>query len=218
MTVAEPDYTWAHPLIRRPETRFLILHHAGASGSTARQIHKYHLEKGWSGIAYHYYVRKSGLVCRGRPEDTAGAHTQGYNGVSIGVCFEGNFERESIGETQFEAGRALIRDILRRYPGIRIVGHRELNATACPGARFPLEAYKKLGEETKETETRYQTVAELPEWAAGTVKDLCERGILRGRSEATDAEGYPADLDLSEDMLRLLVWNDRAGVYGGGRT
>ena len=46
MTVAEPDYTWAYPLTKRRETRYLVLHHAGASGNTARQIHKYHLEKG----------------------------------------------------------------------------------------------------------------------------------------------------------------------------
>lgn len=38
-------------------------------------------------------------------------------------------------------------------------------------------------------------------------------GYLQGGGKK-DAEGNPADMDLSKDMLRVLVINDRAGVYG----
>ena len=55
---------------------------------------------------------------------------------------------------------------------------------------------------------RYKTVDECPGWAQETVARLVARGIIRGRG---DARG----LDLTEDMLRMLVWNDRAGVYDG---
>ncbi len=59
----------------------------------------------------------------------------------------------------------------------------------------------------EEREMRYKTVEECPGWAQETVKRLVERGIIRGR-------GDERGLDLTEDMLRMLVWNDRAGVYG----
>lgn len=39
-------------------------------------------------------------------------------------------------------------------------------------------------------------------------------GYLTGNSEKVDDQGRPADLDLSRDMLRILVICDRAGVFG----
>lgn len=57
----------------------------------------------------------------------------------------------------------------------------------------------------RESEMRYKTVEELPEWAKPTITRLADKGLLAGRGEA--------GLDLSEDMIRLLIINDRAGVY-----
>ncbi len=59
---------------------------------------------------------------------------------------------------------------------------------------------------------RYNTIEELPEWGRETVVKLCEAGVIRGRGAEPDAEGCPTDLDLSDDMLRLLVMLDRAGA------
>lgn len=55
-------------------------------------------------------------------------------------------------------------------------------------------------------EMRFNKVSEMPDWAKATVNRLISKGFLKG-----DGSG----LDLSPDMLRLLVINDRAGVYGG---
>lgn len=54
-------------------------------------------------------------------------------------------------------------------------------------------------------EKRYQTVEELPEWGKATVCKLIANGVIAGVS---------GGLDISLDMLRVLVWNDRAGLYG----
>lgn len=59
-------------------------------------------------------------------------------------------------------------------------------------------------ENEEKTEMRYQTVQECPDWARPTVKKLIGKGYLSG-----DGKG----LDLSHDMVRMLVINDRAGVY-----
>ena len=53
---------------------------------------------------------------------------------------------------------------------------------------------------------RYKTVAELPEWAQATVSKLVGRGIIAGTGDG--------EIDLSMDMARMLVWLDRAGVFG----
>lgn len=50
----------------------------------------------------------------------------------------------------------------------------------------------------------YNSINELPDWGRDTVKKLIDKGILAGSEEG---------LDLSYTMLRLLVINDRAGLY-----
>lgn len=140
MEIIEEKYSWAAPLYERSESRYLVLHHAAAKNVTAGQIHACHIGNGWSGIAYHYYVRTDGSIYRGRPETKTGAHTQGYNQRSIGICFEGNFDEDTMNPAQLKAGRELIADIGRRYPGIRVCRHGDLCSTSCPGENFPFEA------------------------------------------------------------------------------
>ena len=61
----------------------------------------------------------------------------------------------------------------------------------------------KMGQYTQEErEMRYQKITELPSWATATIKKLLDNGFLKG-----DEKG----LDLSEDMVRILVILDRAG-------
>ena len=53
-------------------------------------------------------------------------------------------------------------------------------------------------------EVRYNTVDECPSWARETVQKLVDREYLNGTGEG---------LDLSADMVRLLVILDRAGAF-----
>ena len=53
-------------------------------------------------------------------------------------------------------------------------------------------------------EVRYNTVEECPSWARETVQKLVDREYLNGTGEG---------LDLSADMVRLLVILDRAGAF-----
>ena len=53
-------------------------------------------------------------------------------------------------------------------------------------------------------EVRYNTVAECPSWARETVQKLVDREYLNGTGEG---------LDLSADMVRILVIQDRAGNF-----
>lgn len=60
---------------------------------------------------------------------------------------------------------------------------------------------------------RYNTISELPEWAKPTIRKLIEMGAIRGSGASPDSDGNPTDMDLSYDMLRMFVINDRAGAY-----
>ncbi|MCQ2406626.1 MAG: peptidoglycan recognition protein family protein [Oscillospiraceae bacterium] len=117
----------------------------------------FHREKnGWAGIGYHFYVRKSGEIVRGRPEDMQGAHTLSFNDVSLGICFEGNFEVEEMGEAQKNAGLSLCRELLDKYPEAQIFYHKDFNNTACPGKSFPYKEFNRLNSEEQAKEEEYE--------------------------------------------------------------
>ena len=63
---------------------------------------------------------------------------------------------------------------------------------------------KQTVDKEGEVVRRYQNYADLPEWAKPSIKKLMDRGLLKGTGQG---------LDLSEDMIRILVINDRAGLF-----
>lgn len=138
MTIIEKTYNWSGSLTTRAATKYIILHHRAGNGSV-ESIHTQHLSQGYTGIGYHFYVRKDGSVYRGRPIDKAGAHCKGSNSIAIGVCFEGNFETETMPTAQLTAGRELIAYLQSIYPNAEVKQHKNFNSTACPGRRFPFE-------------------------------------------------------------------------------
>ena len=80
----------------------------------------------------------------GRPENVIGSHSgSAGNSNGIGVCVAGNFMNSKPTEEQFQACVELVRDIYSRYGALVIQGHRDVMATACPGAMFPLEEIKR---------------------------------------------------------------------------
>lgn len=205
LKIVEHDWTWKHGLTPRALTDGIVLHHAAGDGAP-EAVHAAHLANGWAGIGYHYYVRKDGTVHRGRPEWAAGAHVENENSHLLGVCFEGNFEHERMSAAQLAAGRLLLADVRTRYP-VPVTPHRAWGATACPGKNFPfaeLTAEEKTEDQDKEDDMiYYHKLEDIPEWGAPTVQRLLNADALRG-----DENG---DLDLSRDMLRILVILDRLG-------
>ena len=125
------------------EIEGVVLHNSGVTVlQSVETIHNYHKNKGWAGIGYQYYVRKDGRIYRGRTESMEGAHCVGVNGISIGICAEGNFNEETMSNVQKNSIIELIKDIKSRYNIKWIRGHREMLATSCPGTNFPIEEIK----------------------------------------------------------------------------
>ena len=88
---------------------------------------------------YHWYITKDGTTYQTRHEQLVGAHAKGYNQHSIGVCYEGGLTPD--GEpadtrtpVQKTALKRLLKQLKRKYPQARILGHRDLPGVskACP--------------------------------------------------------------------------------------
>lgn len=196
MNIIEHNWKWNGGLSARQATNAIVLHHAAAETASAEDIDRIHKGNGWSGIGYHFYVRKNGEVHRGRPEWAAGAHVLNHNGHTIGVCAEGNYEvEEDMPDEQLAALRELVAMLRACYPAAEIRRHSDYMATACPGKYYPFDEIAKYEED--ETMTRYNTVAEMPEYYRAEAQALINAGALRG--------GTDGKLNISEDMLRCMI-------------
>ena len=207
MTITEKYYNFSSPLEKRKNTDFIILHHAAAKVCSADDIHRIHQSNGWSGIGYHYFVRKDGTVFSGRPVGKIGAHCIGKNSESVGVCFEGNFEKEEMPVTQFEAGKELIAYLKGIYKDAKVKKHSDFNATVCPGKNFP---FNKISSPVYEDESDIISIlskrgimTDIPLW-----KEKC-KGKTNAYYLAKNIANKTTDTKLREKPLESvndIVW------------
>ena len=106
---------------------------------TVEDVRKWHKDRGWLDIGYHYLIYLDGSIHSGRNEDVVGAHCDGYNTNSIGVCYVGGKERgtgkskDTRTPAQKESLIRLLMELVCRYPDAEIFGHRDLANRKCPG-------------------------------------------------------------------------------------
>ena len=140
----------------REKTDFIAIHCSATSDKQnlgAADIDKWHRKQGWQAIGYHYVIRRDGTVEEGRDEKVVGAHVQGFNEVSVGVCMVGgvdandvNKAKDNFTEAQFASLKQLLVDLKSRYPKAKIQGHRDFPNVkkACPS--FEVKDWlKKVG-------------------------------------------------------------------------
>lgn len=139
LNIIKIDYKWKERLELSNKPNKIIYHHSARSEWSPEKVNEYHKSKGWKGIGYNYYIRKDGSIYSGRPENAEGAHTKGENNSSIGICLEGNFEDENLTEKQLESLSKLSLYISLKYNIYKIIGHKAVYRTLCPGKNFPIE-------------------------------------------------------------------------------
>lgn len=98
---------------------------------------RWHRERGFDGIGYHYVVYIDGSVHEGRPLNKVGAHCKGHNAHSIGICYIGGVDlngkpKDTRTLAQKDALVNLLMRLKRRFPKAVIRGHRDFAAKACP--------------------------------------------------------------------------------------
>ena len=137
------DFLPTHEGLRK-RTDKIIVHHVGETNRdvSAAEIHKWHLQRGFTGIGYHYVIRKDGSIERGRPRDWVGSHCNAGddNYDSVGICVVGEFTKFQPELKQVDALTNLIADLCEIYslrPGPdTIFGHRDRKHTTCPGTNL----------------------------------------------------------------------------------
>lgn len=109
-----------------------------------KMLDRWHRERGFLSCGYHYVIKRNGAVEIGRAEADAGAHCQGYNFSSIGVCLvgglgaDGKISEVNYTEKQWEALKALLFDLEKRYPQAKVYGHNNFTkGKTCPNFDVP---------------------------------------------------------------------------------
>lgn len=101
-----------------------------------RKLQRVGFGRGYNDVSYSFAIHPSGVILEGRGWDVEGAHTSGHNGVSVGVCFVGDYTTRELTPQQIEAFRWLVHEghSTGKLADNAALGlHRDLKPTACPG-------------------------------------------------------------------------------------
>jgi len=128
-------------MIPRKNTDTLVIHCAATKPSMdigVDEITQWHKDRGFDTIGYHYVIRRSGVVEKGREDSLQGAHAVAVNGTSIGVCMVGGVDdslkwENNFTEAQFRSLKSLIILLKNKYPIEKTIGHYEVESKKeCP--------------------------------------------------------------------------------------
>jgi len=133
------------------DIKLIVLHCSDSYFGDAALIDRWHKEKGWKGIGYHFVILngypneesfrlkrprfdQDGSLQIGRRIEEVGAHVRGRNSDSIGICL--------IGRHQFSAGQfatlaKLVFELREKFPGIELLGHYEAQLPGDPPKNCP---------------------------------------------------------------------------------
>ena len=195
--IIEETYKWARTnwTIQKPDT--IDIHHALSPNCTAQDVHRWHLANGWKGIAYHYFVRKSGAIHRGRQEIHEGGGLQGSeNKNKIEICLEGCYTdyvvngkvltEKVVPQAQMDALVWLINDIKTRWAIETVKRHADYASAKkegkdCPGKYFPWNAFiERLDSSLAKLRKVYQDADEIAPWAQEAVLWAYNNKIMQG--------------------------------------
>lgn len=142
MEIINPRLKWngVFTPLNKNKINGIALHHMDASKCTIYDVHKWHLDNGWIGCGYAFFVSKLGVVFLGRGfNQNAGVFNE--NGHLISIGFEGEYQKidKVMPLDQFNSGVEIIKYVLSQCPNVGLIdGHKRWTETTCPGNNFPL--------------------------------------------------------------------------------
>ena len=124
----------------------IVIHCSDSTWGTSEDINRWHLERGWDCIGYHFVITNGrskstdsyiadndGMLQEGRPVEKKGAHAKGHNFDSVGACLIGTHWFSSA--QLFKTLPKLLASLMFQYkiPVEEIFGHHELDEhKTCP--------------------------------------------------------------------------------------
>lgn len=125
--------------------KWLVIHHsAGPHDATPDNIASIHKARGWGGVGYHFIIDRKGVVYYVGDLGTSRANVLNKNDFVIGVCIIGDFTKHLPSDAQIRSAHEICKfvlfDLKSQFPNLRgwdsLVGHKDLQATACPGTSW----------------------------------------------------------------------------------
>lgn len=116
----------------------------------SRQVQNSHFGRDFRDVGYNFIVSRGGYITVGRHRSlemlrggkkvVEAGHTVGQND-NIGIALEGNLDNGKVRDAQWNALVWLCARTFKAYDiPVRIKGHRDFSATACPGNHM----YKRM--------------------------------------------------------------------------
>ena len=202
---------------RSRKVKYLVIHYTSNNGDTAKNNADYFAREK-VGASAHYFCDESEIWQSVKDTDTAwhcGAktykHPECRNSNSIGIEICMNDKNGNVRQGSIDTAAELARYLMKRY-GIllaNVVMHNQVTGKNCPAPMVSdpalWDAFKKSLIKEDDDEVRYKYYDDMPDWAQPTVSKLVKKGYLKGEGSGV--------LNLTEDTLKVLVINDRAGLY-----
>lgn len=221
---------------------WIVLHFTANNGDTAQNNADFFARESGLRASAHYFVDPNGVVQSVKDSDTAwhcgrergGSYyndCRNANSIGIEMCSVIRNGVYVIPEETMKRAAKLTRELMAKYhvPVSRVCRHYDVTHKECPEPwvrnpqlwqKFKTMLTEKEVEDMTEAQTRkiaqeeikkanakvYDRVQDCPTWAKDTVQRLVNKGFLQG-----DENGK---LGLTEELMRVLVINDRAHLYG----
>ena len=134
----------------RQETSYIVIHCSQTRPSQkigAREIDRWHRERGWLKIGYGVVIKRDGTIEQGREDDEVQAAVSDQNPQSFNLALIGGAKEEdwkqpedNFTAEQWEALKKELTRLVKKYPDARIVGHYDLDKNkTCPN--FDVQNY-----------------------------------------------------------------------------
>ena len=213
---------------RTQTVKYIVIHYTGNDGDTDEANAAYFARADTGKTSAHWFVDDDSATLS-VPEDHVAYHCgavfyyhpecRNSNSIGVELCSVKRGGVYAFTDETVTNAVELVAELMRKYnvPLDHVIRHYDVTHKTCPApfvgaGQAAWEDFKQRLEEA--TMKRYNKIADMPSYAKDTVEKLVDKKMLNGGGKEKDADGRPADLNLSEDMIRMLVILDRAGVFG----
>lgn len=202
---------------RHTAIKYLVLHYTANNGDTALSNCKYFSSVNRNASA-HYFVDEKGIYRSVRDMNVAW-HCGSMNGYKHKYCRNTNSIGIEMCSRKDKNGKFYLKEetianaieltkcLMEKYdiPVENVIRHYDVTGKICPrpfveDEKLWLDFKDRLEEEEMK---RYNTIDEIPEWGKATIQLMINKGVF------ADVK----NLNLSEDMIRMFVFNNRMGMY-----
>lgn len=221
-----PCHTSNYRPANRAGAEYIVVHYTGNKGDTAANNASYFANHADLSASAHYFVDEHEVWQSVAVRHIAwhcGANTYRHplcrndNSIGVEICMwdkDGALRPGSI-----LRAAALVRELMDHYgiPKEKVLRHFDVTGKHCPApmvedpARW--DEFKALLD--AKNSTRYERLADVPDHYGfrSVIGKLMDAGVIAG--DGSDPTGNGDVIDLSYDMVRMLMYLYRAGVFDG---